>query len=118
MPGPDPSGLDYNKAPDGRWRVTAEVWPQSGLFASNRKHRIARLRTVVRNLERGGWLCSWCLDPVPIWRRADARYCCQGCKRSATSERRAERIDFLGYLSEDPTESLPTCAKLGETDVG
>ena len=88
MPGPDPSGLEYIEAPDGCWTVTAEVWPKSGLFAGNRKHRIARLRAVVLNIRHGGWLCSWCRDPVPIWRRADARFCCEGCRKKAARQRR------------------------------
>lgn len=89
MPGPDPFGLIYDETPDGRPLVRAEIWADSrGPFPGNPRHRLARARAVLLNLYRGGWLCPWCGDPVPIWRRADAVYCCEGCRKRA---RRAAR---------------------------
>ncbi len=89
MPGPDPSGIEYSETADGRWSVFAYVWPKSGPYAGNRKHRMARLRAVIANLKIDGWLCSWCSNPVPLWRRADAQFCCEACRKKAARERRA-----------------------------
>jgi hypothetical protein len=88
MPGPDPHGVYYDETPSGKPQVFAEVWPTSGLFAGNRRHRLARFRAVWRNIQCDGWLCLWCLDPVPIYRRADARYCCEGCRKRAARARK------------------------------
>ena len=88
MPAPDPFGLSYDETPSGQPLVTAEVWPSSGLFASNRRNRLKRLRAVYRLVRRDGWLCLWCKDPVPIYRRADACYCCEGCRKHAARARK------------------------------
>jgi endogenous inhibitor of DNA gyrase (YacG/DUF329 family) len=34
---------------------------------------------VLRRLQRNGWICPHCGDPVPLWRRADAVFCSPGC---------------------------------------
>lgn len=92
MPGPDPDGLSYDETPDGRPIVTAQVWPSDGFFAQgNRRHRLARARAVLMNLQRGGWTCPGCGDPVPIWRRADAVFCSAGCRKRAARARRKGR---------------------------
>lgn len=90
MPGPDRNGLYYSEAPSGQWCVNAEVWPNSGLFAGNRRNRLKRLRAVDLNIKQGGWLCLWCNEPVPIYRRADACYCCEGCRKRASRARKVE----------------------------
>lgn len=88
MPGPDPFALTYNETPDGRPIVTAETDPTSGPFATgNRRHRLARMRAVLRNLTANGWTCPECGDPVPIWRRADAVYCREACRKRARRKR-------------------------------
>lgn len=94
MPGPDPFGLSYDETPDGRPLVRAEIWGDSrGPFPGNPRHRMARARAVLLNLHRGGWLCLCCGEPVPIWRRADAVYCCEGCrKRSKRARQPAGRL--------------------------
>ena len=40
-----------------------------------------------------GWACRQCCAPIPMYRRADARYCCEGCRKLAARRRRAERGD-------------------------
>ena len=89
MPGPDHDGIDCYQTDDGRWYVVASVWPTSGFWAmGNRRHRQARARAVLRNLCRGGWLCWECREPVPMWRRADARYCSTACRKRAMRRRK------------------------------
>lgn len=43
---------------------------------------------MMRNLRRNGWCCEWCGGPVPEFRRADARYCREGCRKRAARARR------------------------------
>ncbi len=83
MPGPDPKGLHIEEHEDGSWTVTAEIWQES-----NRRARIARLQAVARNMKRNRWVCERCRAPVPTFRRADARYCREGCRKRAARERR------------------------------
>ena len=89
MPGPDPLALSYDETPSGAPIVRAEIRPQSGPFAGNRKHRNARALAVLRRLQRNGWACPHCGDPVPLWRRADAVFCSLGCKKRAKRARQA-----------------------------
>ena len=90
MPGPDPYALSYDETPNGQPIVTAEVWPSSGLFAGNRRNRTKRLRAVSRSIMRDGWLCLWCREAVPIYRRADACYCSEGCRKRAARARKSD----------------------------
>lgn len=88
MPAPDPFGLIYDEAPNGAPRVIAEVWPSSGWFPGNPRHRKNRMIAVYRNLRRDGWCCPWCGGFVPIYRRADAVFCSTSCRRKAAYQRR------------------------------
>jgi hypothetical protein len=37
------------------------------------------------------WRCLWCRDDLQAWRRADAQYCCEGCRKRAARARRVSR---------------------------
>ncbi|HPD91072.1 MAG: hypothetical protein H6900_00695 [Rhodobacter sp.] len=89
MPAPDPTGLSYYETSDGRPFVSAEIWPSTGLFAGNRRHRLARLKAVTLKVRFDNWTCPTCGEPVPLWRRADAVYCSTGCRKRAARYRRA-----------------------------
>lgn len=90
MPAPDPFGISYDETPDGRPIVLAEVWPSDGILAQgNKRHRLARAKAVLHKLTRDGWTCPECGGPVPIWRRADAVYCREGCRKRARRGRMA-----------------------------
>jgi hypothetical protein len=83
MPAPDPCGLYIEERTDGSFTITAEVWRYG-----NRKHRLARMLAVTRRMKADGWRCSWCGEPVPLYRRADAIYCGDGCRGRAARCRR------------------------------
>ena len=88
MPAPDPHAVWYDEAPDGRPIVFSEGYSSSNsLFPGNPRHRKARADAIARNIARGGWLCRSCHEPVPIYRRADARFCCEGCRKKASRHR-------------------------------
>ena len=83
MPAPDPDGISIEKRPTG-WGVLVDTFMVAG-----RTQRMQRARRILRNLAADGWSCRWCGGPVPEFRRADARYCCEGCrKRDARSRRK------------------------------
>ena len=86
MPGPDPHALSIEEHEDGGFSITYEHWEHG-----NRGQRIARVRAVARNFRFNGWNCRRCSEPIPLHRRADARYCSEGCRKASARERRARR---------------------------
>ena len=95
MPGPDHDGIELG---DGFPRRVSVLVYRSGaniLYGGgNMRHRKDRAQRVANRL-RWGWLCPQCFRPVPIYRRADARYCCQGCRKRAARERRLDRGPYV-----------------------
>lgn len=82
MPAPDPWGISIEERPNGGWAVQCDVFMLSG-----RTQRLARAKRILSNLRRDGWSCKWCAKPIPEWRRADAVYCCEGCRKRAARSR-------------------------------
>lgn len=82
MPAPDPHGITIEAQGD-RWGLLVETFMLSG-----RTQRMARARRILTNLHRDRWACRDCGDPVPAYRRADARYCCDRCRKRAARNRR------------------------------
>jgi hypothetical protein len=68
MPAPDPMGIELGPDWPELVAVLAHHFPVwAGHSGGNRRHRIARAVAILRNLKRGGWLCLWCKEPVPIY---------------------------------------------------
>ena len=88
MPGPDPNALWF-EVYGGRILATFERYFWTG-NAGNRK---ARAIAIMRRMERRDWFCRWCRDELPEWRRADVRYCCEGCRKRAARQRRKWRAE-------------------------
>lgn len=85
MPAPDPFAIEITEWPDGRVTVTYHVhW-------SGNRTRKRRAIAILHNVHRSGWRCEWCHAPIPLFRRADARFCCEGCRKRAARERRMTR---------------------------
>jgi len=80
----DPNGLDIEEYDDGRFRLTAELW-----WYGNKRHRIARWRAVSRRIKQDGWRCRFCGEKVPLFRRADAIFCREACRKKAARFARA-----------------------------
>ncbi len=70
----DPFGLWVEEYEDGRIGITAETWRYG-----NRGTRKKRMLRVLRQISRDGWLCAHYREPIPIFRRLDARYCRERC---------------------------------------
>ena len=83
MPGPDPHSIWIEPALGGSV-LTYYRYFGTGK-AGNRKKRVAMIG---ERLSRGVWNCRWCLDPMPIWRRVDALYCREGCRKRAARSRK------------------------------
>jgi hypothetical protein len=86
MPEPDPFAIWLGDAEPGQISVTFER-PWNG----NLKARKARAVAILRNLQRGNWLCRECGTPVALTKRADAVFCSEGCRKRAARWRRQWR---------------------------
>jgi hypothetical protein len=86
MPGPNPKALWFEEW-DGSLLATYECYYGTG-NAGNRK---ARALAILNRIKRATWRCSWCADDLPVWRRADAMYCREGCRKKAARGRREWR---------------------------
>ena len=89
MPGPDPDGLGLEEFDGGRFNLTAYCFSNG-----NRRHRLARMLAVRKRLRWGGWKCLGCGEPVPLYRRADADYCSEGCRKTEARARRQRRAEI------------------------
>lgn len=84
MPAPEPDTLWFEEY-DGQ--VVANF--HRYFWTENVEHRKARATAILRWLRWGDWLCPWCGEALPDYKRAGARYCCEGCRKSAARRRRA-----------------------------
>lgn len=82
MPGPDPNALWCEKH-DGKVTVTFERY----FWTGNAGNRAKRANAIAQRMLFNDWYCRWCGDELPEWRRADAKYCCAGCKGRAARAR-------------------------------
>ncbi len=80
--------LDLEEIEDGVLSITAEVW-----YYGNRKTRMDRMYAVSKNIWLNGWVCWQCGEKIPLYRRADARYCWEACRKAAARQRRADHND-------------------------
>src|SRR5215471_8504823 len=102
MPHPDPNGLSIYEREDGTLGITAEIW-----WHGNRRHRIARMRAVARNIACDGWRCRWCGTEIALFKRSDARYCGERCRKVVARRRRAERLVHQKPLSRHSLRPRP-----------
>ncbi len=86
MPAPDPESL-WIESDTPPYRVCYQAY----LWTGNNGNRRKRAETMLRRLARRDWCCRWCGDTLPDWRRVDARYCCEGCRKRAARLRRQSR---------------------------
>jgi len=85
MPAPDPESLWINE--DGSVTFQRYFWTGN---SGNRAHRAIAIH---RRIRQGSWSCRWCRDDLPAYRRSDAQYCCEGCRKRAARHRRAGTIN-------------------------
>ena len=90
MPGPDPDAIELDT--EGTRKL---VHFHRYFWTGNTGNRETRAKEILRRAMAGDWVCNWCGDELPIWRRADAQYCCEGCRKKAARARRdAKSRDF------------------------
>jgi hypothetical protein len=87
MPGPDPHGIELGSGYPQRLSVLVYHSFSSIIMGGSKRHRLDRAHRILARL-RYGWLCLQCRRPVPIYRRADACHCSQGCRKRAARNRR------------------------------
>ena len=92
MPAPDPHAIELGESEPGRMCVTF----QPCYWGQGKTHRKARAISILRNLYAGDWTCPQCRGPVPLYRRADAVFCSEGCRKRAARQRKTWRADWGG----------------------
>lgn len=77
MPAPDPDAvwLEVNKY--GRLAVSY----YGAFWDRNSKSRKRRAVAMLKRAAKGNWICLWCGGELPYFKRVDARYCCEGCRK-------------------------------------
>lgn len=91
MPGPDPDTIFIEAHEGGGYSVSFLRYLWTGA-AGNRANRA---KAILGRLSRRDWLCRTCGDDLPEWRRADALYCSEGCRKKAARQRRKARLRTL-----------------------
>lgn len=83
MPAPDPHGIETGSSGP----LSLHVYH---FLCQNKKHRDARAQRILSKLRWGQWCCPQCGGYVPLYRRADAVYCRESCRKRAAKARRNE----------------------------
>ncbi|AUQ53187.1 hypothetical protein PhaeoP92_00481 [Phaeobacter inhibens] len=86
MPGPTPGSV-WIEVVDGRACATFERY----LWSDNFMHRLQRATALTRRVSNGSWVCRWCGNELPDFRRTDALYCGESCRKKAARQRRRDR---------------------------
>lgn len=84
MPGPDPHAFWIDDDDPARPVVSF----QNYFWTNNRGNRKARAIAILGRLRWRDWVCLWCGETLPDYKRADARYCSEGCRKAAARARR------------------------------
>lgn len=82
MPAPDPSGIYIEECEGGGLRLTCEIW-----WHGNRTNRVRRMMRIAENIRLSGWRCEHCGELIPLYRRVDAIYCRERCRKAAARNR-------------------------------
>jgi len=88
MPGPDPDAL-WIESDERPYRVSYQAY----FWTGNNGNRKARAIAMLQRLARHDWKCRWCSEPLPDWRRVDAQYCREQCRKRAARWRRECRVN-------------------------
>ena len=93
MPAPDPGTVWIEDSAGG----TSAYYDQdlSGWLSTHdtghSRNRARRAAAILRRYVRGTWVCRWCRDEISTDKRADARYCREGCRKAHARARKAQR---------------------------
>lgn len=86
MPAPDPETIWLDET-GPNWRICHFAWVWGN---ENRRHKRA-IRLLRLYARPWGWYCRRCQELMPEYKRADAVYCSESCRKRDARERRADR---------------------------
>ncbi len=89
MAGPHPNTIWIERTAAG-YRATYERY----LCTGNEARRKARVMAIGKRMMQGTWRCKWCGDDLSQYKRADAQFCREGCRKRAARHRRAEITNY------------------------
>ena len=84
MPGPAPHSIWFETIYGGSL-VTFENY----LGQRQSLHREQRAQALSNRLLQNTWKCRWCSSSLPIWKRSDAIYCGESCRKKDAHKRHA-----------------------------
>lgn len=90
MPAPDPESI-WLEETGLHWRITHFSWAW-GNETLKKRRAVRLLRLYARP---GGWHCRHCGDLMPEYKRADAVYCSESCRKRDAQRRRSERATLI-----------------------
>ena len=90
MPAPDPSAVWFERQ---NGRILAFYMPY--FWTQNVGNRKARVVAILTRMAQGDWKCLSCDNTLPEWRRADAKYCCEGYRKRSAYKRQKSRARLL-----------------------
>ena len=83
MPGPAPHAI-WVETMLGGSLVTFENY-----FGQRQSlHREQRSKALSNRLSKNTWQCRWCSSSLPSWKRVDAYYCRESCRKKAARKRK------------------------------
>lgn len=88
MPGPNPHELWIDDDDPARPAVSFQNYS----WTNNSGNRKARAISILRRLQLKDWACRWCGDPLPEYKRADALYCGESCRKRSARARLASDL--------------------------
>ena len=89
IPGPTPHSI-FIEPMFGGTLITFENY----LGLNRSPHRLARAETIAVRIAKNTWKCASCSSSLPIWKRADAIYCGESCRKKDAYQRRIQ--SYLG----------------------
>jgi len=86
MPGPDANTIWIERTYQG-YHAQFDKYFRTG----NDANRKARVIAIGKRMIQGTWRCQRCGDDLSQNKRADARFCSEGCRKKSARERRMGR---------------------------
>jgi len=91
MPGPDANTIWIEPNETGGYSAQFEVY----FWTGNKANRLARVKAIGKRMMGGTWRCRRCGDDLSQDKRADTRFCSEGCRKKSVRKRREEREHWM-----------------------
>lgn len=90
MPEPNPHSV-WIEREDGS---TTLSYLRFNFFTGRIADHEPRAKKLAQRIIEGSWVCRWCSCELQHWRRSDAHYCSEHCRKKAARSRRRVRAFY------------------------